>query len=271
MVVADYITSGILEQYVAGTATPQERQEVECMSHIYPEIKAELDQLQAALEAYAQTYAVKPPAGLKAKIFDAIDQADVEPVAYITPVAVAKPASKVVEMPARRINYWAAASVAALVATSAAFWFTNETKNTALADQKKQIDILKIEREQADAILANREKDIRIMSDASNQVVVLKGVPGKVLDATMRVYWNPKSQEVYVGQLDLPAAPADKQYQLWALANGVPVDMGVFDLTQGELTKMKSAVAAQAFAVTLEPKGGSVSPTLSEMYVLGTI
>ncbi len=34
---------------------------------------------------------------------------------------------------------------------------------------------------------------------------------------------------------------------------------------------MKDIGAAQTFAVTLEPKGGSVSPTLSQMIVAGNI
>lgn len=42
MDIEDYIASGILENYVFGHVSAQEMQEVECMSHIYPEIKEEL-------------------------------------------------------------------------------------------------------------------------------------------------------------------------------------------------------------------------------------
>ena len=38
----DYILTGILEQYVLGDVSPQEKQEVECMSHIYPEVHEEI-------------------------------------------------------------------------------------------------------------------------------------------------------------------------------------------------------------------------------------
>jgi anti-sigma-K factor RskA len=34
---------------------------------------------------------------------------------------------------------------------------------------------------------------------------------------------------------------------------------------------MKSIGKAQAFAVTLEPKGGSVNPTMDKMMVMGAI
>jgi anti-sigma-K factor RskA len=34
---------------------------------------------------------------------------------------------------------------------------------------------------------------------------------------------------------------------------------------------MKDIGQAQAFAITLEPAGGSASPTLNQMYVMGNI
>ena len=71
----------------------------------------------------------------------------------------------------------------------------------------------------------------------------------------------------------MPLNDADHQYQLWALVNGKPVDLGVFDVN-GALTGMqvmKNIGAAQTFAVTLEPKGGSVNPTMSQLMVMGNI
>ena len=50
MNVPEYIASGILESYVTGAVSDQERREVECMSAIYPEIRQELDELASSLE-----------------------------------------------------------------------------------------------------------------------------------------------------------------------------------------------------------------------------
>ena len=72
MDIKEYISSGIIENYVLGNVSPQEKQEVECMSHIYPEIKTELEQLQTAIENIAFTLEKNPPAHLKSKILDAI-------------------------------------------------------------------------------------------------------------------------------------------------------------------------------------------------------
>ena len=84
MNIAEYIASGILEQYVSGTASPQEMREVECMSHIYPEIKLEIVEMQSAFEAIAMAEAKTPPAFLKNKILVALSELQNEHTAEIS-------------------------------------------------------------------------------------------------------------------------------------------------------------------------------------------
>jgi hypothetical protein len=47
--------------------------------------------------------------------------------------------------------------------------------------------------------------------------------------------------------------------------------MGMLEMTTDALQKMKITPKAQAFAVTLEKKGGVSAPTMTEMYVIGKI
>jgi anti-sigma-K factor RskA len=74
---------------------------------------------------------------------------------------------------------------------------------------------------------------------------------------------------------EIPTPPEDKQYQLWAIVNGKPVDAGIFDLAANTntavLQKMKPIADAQAFAITLEKKGGTHVPTLNAMFLLGNV
>ena len=72
---------------------------------------------------------------------------------------------------------------------------------------------------------------------------------------------------------NLPAAPTGKQYQLWTIVDGKPVDMGMLDPEfSNRLLRMKSSSPnAVAFAITLEKAGGSPSPTMDEMYVMGKV
>ena len=76
-----------------------------------------------------------------------------------------------------------------------------------------------------------------------------------------------------MASMKMPANDAEHQYQLWALVDGKPVDLGVFDMNADDdgMVRMKAIENAQAFAVTLERRGGSSVPTMEQMMVLGTI
>jgi anti-sigma-K factor RskA len=85
------------------------------------------------------------------------------------------------------------------------------------------------------------------------------------------VFWDKRSKDVYLMPNKLPAPSAGKQYQLWALINGKPVDAGVIDGNCTGLCKMKNIPNAQGFAITLENQGGSPVPTLTQLIVAGNV
>jgi anti-sigma-K factor RskA len=68
---------------------------------------------------------------------------------------------------------------------------------------------------------------------------------------------------VYSGEI--APAPAGKSYQLWLVpAAGAPVDAGVLAANPqagAVVVHLAQGIAAQAFAVTLEPLGGRPQPT----------
>ena len=43
------------------------------------------------------------------------------------------------------------------------------------------------------------------------------------------VYWDTTSKDVYLLVNNLPKPASDKQYQLWALLDGKPIDVGMID------------------------------------------
>jgi anti-sigma-K factor RskA len=68
----------------------------------------------------------------------------------------------------------------------------------------------------------------------------------------------------------MPELPSDRQYQLWALIDNDKKDLGVFDATRNNvILKMKDTKRAQAFAITIERKGGAPHPTLDSLQSLG--
>ena len=104
-------------------------------------------------------------------------------------------------------------------------------------------------------------------------VVKMPGVPNSPAPSSLAtVYWNTESKDVYLLVNQLPKPVADKQYQLWAIVDGKPVDAGIFDMAEGiSFVKLKTIPKAEAFAITLEKKGGSRTPTMDAMYVMGKV
>ncbi len=101
------------------------------------------------------------------------------------------------------------------------------------------------------------------------EILLLKKVPV----VSVKIFWMKNTGDVYVDPTNLPQAPDGKQYQLWAIVDGKPVDAGMISTEKGfyHIQKMKSFGKAQAFAITMEKKGGSPTPTMDQMIVQAKI
>jgi anti-sigma-K factor RskA len=116
------------------------------------------------------------------------------------------------------------------------------------------------------------DRELSIFRDPSFKLLKLQGVP-KSPKSVLTVAWSAAKKKVMIDMTNakMPTNDQDHQYQLWALVGGKPVDLGVFDAdtTSTGMKEMKSTALADAFAVTLEPRGGSPSPHLDELVVIG--
>ncbi len=282
MNIQEYIASGVLELYATGLLTPTEKAEVERMAVLHPEVKAELDAISDTLDTYAQLHAVEPPAGLKEKVLRKITNTPFSDNTVTE--SSAEPGFKQLHFPAEpgtevhsssRYSWWAiAASVLLLVSAGLNFYFYNNWQTSenryqlAMATQNQYAQQV----QQVNQKLQATAAELDIITHIKTQKVNLKGLP-KSPSSSVVVYWNTNTKDVLVKVADLPTPPGDRQYQLWAIENGKPVDAGMLNARpdSAAIQHMKTIINAQAFAITLEPKGGSVNPTTEEMYVMGQI
>ena len=275
-----YIESGILELYVLGQLNPNECVEVEAMAAKYPEVKQEITAIEIAMEEYALAQAKQPAEGLDIKIFDHIERTlpGTGRTESVTIPFKAAEDTNHYQSKIKTLRFALVACIALLIVSVVALY----SSHTELGAAREQIADLSSQRDQFAATvnyIKSTNSDLQKIADMGEdpewKTVRLAGT---AMDpkATMTVYWHIKGNHVMVNnaKMKLPANDATHQYQLWALVNGKPVDLGVFDVktdTAGMLLNMKGISSAQTFAVTLEKRGGSPSPTMDQMIVAGNV
>jgi len=116
--------------------------------------------------------------------------------------------------------------------------------------------------------LKDVQKEMSVLINPDFKKIILNGTENAPQHLAV-VYWSTKQNKIFFNSASLGELSQNQQYQLWAIKDGKPVDAGVFDPNSGILRLMKKIVAAEAFAVTIEKRGGSSSPTLSTMQVYG--
>ncbi|MBL0105571.1 MAG: anti-sigma factor [Bacteroidetes bacterium] len=259
----EYIGSGIVEMYVMGALSAAEVADVEQKAMLYPEIRQEIARVQHTLDNYADAHSKNPRPQVREKIMAALETKE-KP----------SPKMKVVHNDPEKnyltYKYLIAASLAALVVSTFASWFFYSRWNEAedryssvLKDKNQLAQNYNLVKNEFDRNLS----DLIVIRDPNARVVALSAT-----DTTKhfqaRVYWNPYSRQSYIDILALPEPATGQQYQLWALFKGQPVDAGVFELGVEGVQRMKDIISADAWAVTLEPRGGSPVPTMDQMYLL---
>lgn len=275
MNVQDYISSGILESYVLGFCSQEEAGEVENLMAEHVSIREEIRIIQETLELVAAKSAVTPPSHLKTQIWNAIQDETVPVISMHTSEALTNNHIARENAKTRENNWLRYAAVFAVifsVSSLAVFFYAQNRKmKQQLATVEKTNTTLKDQMAVSSASLSELNEKMKVLADMGTKKVNLAGMPA-TKDAKAIVYWNADRKKVILTGLSLPDAPSDKQYQLWALVDGVPVDAGVFDLTaENSMVEMKAIEKSQAFAITLEPKGGSPTPHLETLCVMGNI
>ncbi len=268
MDIAQYISSGVIEAYALGLASAEEVRELEALSAQYPEIKLAVEEAQIALEQYASLHAVAPPPEAKQQIWDKISGTEIGDEQKSAPSKVLSPKPNT----NTSVYKYAAGIALLLFAGSMAYNFISTSKyEKKLQELTEHTAAMELESNRLNSELIVVRENMAIVANPAVKTVELNGVEGHTENKAM-VYWDSKTKDVYLSLDNLPQPPKGKQYQLWAIVDGKPVDAGVYVANKPHsIQNMKNIPAAQMFAITLENEGGSAVPTMAEMYVAGKI
>jgi anti-sigma-K factor RskA len=259
--IGEYISSGIIESYVLGLASAEERAGFEMLCRQHPELVAARNDFEVALENQLLSESIAPGAGMKERIMQRIRQ------------DIPAGQSKIVSMEntdsTPRSGWRYAAAVAVILLLAAAYFAYNfYSKNKEL---KQELAKSKDTQTEMNA----RLKNLEIVMQPNVAVVSLKGTE-KAPTASANIYWDSTSADVYLLVKNMPKLPSDKQYQLWSIINGKdgglqPTSLGLFDMGEDGkvILKMEGAKKADAFAITIESRGNKGGPTLEQLQSMG--
>ena len=232
----------------------------------YPEVVVEIEAIQSGLESYAQTHAVAPDASVKEKLFVSINKNATAPVINLR--AEERTITKVYAV-STGWKYAAAASIILLIGSIV----LNISLNNKYQSANSNLASTQYELQQQKEIASAINNDMGVITHKDARPVNLGAMPD-VPNAAARIYWMQHTKEVYIDPSNLPQAPAGKQYQFWAIVEGVPVNGGIITTEingkKVHVQKMKSFGSAQAFAVSLEDAGPE-KPTPTKVMVMGKI
>lgn len=261
MDIEKYISSGILELYVYGALSEKESREVTRALKKYPEVRKEVEEIENSLHQLATATSPYNPEALLDSIKTKLAPARLQPVAT--------------EKKTPWVSYigWAA-SILLLVGL---FFMFRENSQLRSALNKEQVKNARMEQQIADAREdAERTKELlATLRDRNVEKIPLKG-QNIAPNAYAQVYWNKKENKAYIDAQGLPEPPRGKVYQVWSLTMQplTPTSIGLLDNFKDDENKvfsLENANPSEAFGITLEPEGGSKTPTMDQLYVLGTV
>ena len=270
MNVKEYIASGIVESYVLGLASPEEMAEFERMCAAHHEVMLAREAFEKQLEEHALKSGITPPVKLQSQIFAELDVEADKLRSNGTIIAEPEQAERA---PVVTMRWWKYAAVAAIILFIGSavlnFYFIRKAREYRDIYYSAELHFAE-QRRTMQAQMTAYANSIAVMRDTNMAVVRMKAMPEHPgMMAT--VFWDKSSKDVYLMVNNLPKPAAGKQYQLWAIVNGQPVDAGMLDWEQSNtVASMKNVPQAQAFAITLEDEGGRPAPQGS-MYVKGDI
>jgi anti-sigma-K factor RskA len=262
MTTTERIASGDLELYVYGLLNESETQQIATLAQKEPEVAAEILSIEKSILHLSSSFSPH----ISSEVYDKIKS------------QLALKHTQVVDMKPKRspLSYlgWAAAAVLVIgISYLNNQQKTMETQVVTLENDKSKLEEVVV----ATEIKNKQTKEVLdIIRDTKNTVITLGGQT-VAPTSYAKVYWNKQTQVVYVDAAGLPEPPEGKVYQVWSLKLSptlTPTSIGLlenFKTDSNKVFAVSKTGDAEAFGITLEPAGGSASPTMEQLYTLGKV
>ncbi len=278
MDIQSYISSGVIESYVLGLSDAAEIAEINGLRLEYPQIEAAIQAFEKSLEKQALKASTQPVPEMKQVLMARLktEFAQIDPAIAEGNKDTEKTPAPVVPITQNNnpslFKYLSVAAMVLLIASAGLnlyFYQQFQTANNRYSALLIQKNSLEANMNGVQTKMLDMYQSMQMMGDPAMVKVMLPGIKGKEQNMAT-IYWDSRSKDVYLLPNKLPLPQSNKQYQLWAMVDGKPVDAGMISDCAG-LCKLKNIPRAEAFAITLETMGGSSAPNMDQLLVLGKV
>lgn len=253
----DIRNSGLLELYVLGQLEASEIQEVESALRSYPELKTDLREIESALYQYAKIHSVTPSSDVKSKILEEARNSK-------TSTNSSEQASRPQSGSMFNALAWSLLALSALL--TAAYLWKNKEYDTLLQEHSEQIA-------QCDSLNTAHEERLALLDqiqDPHTRIIPIAATE-KYPETDIYFFNNDDSGRNILQLQNLPQLAENESFQLWSLkGDSAPIPLDVFESDQ-LLLEVDFVEASNAYAITIEPKGGSQTPNLDQLIGVFTI
>jgi anti-sigma-K factor RskA len=248
--IKEYLDSGVIEMYVLDQLSDAEREAVEKLASQYPEIRAEIAEVEEAMGTYHTMEGLTPPDHILSNI-----------MAATAPIAAASAETAAASLPKRNLStLWPIAAAVLGLALAAWMYLGKQTVQQKLVALQKTTEDLRANEQVITNRLKITEQELNELKGACcAEKLVVKAADQPIAS----VYWNKNARLAHLKLENLEDPGKGKQYQLWAFVGGKPVSIGVVDweALQKGLVSFEFKNKPEAFAISLENYGGSPVPT----------
>jgi anti-sigma-K factor RskA len=247
-----FLESGLLERYMMGTCSREQKEEVEYFIENFPEVKAEYDRLQEEINNVSDQFTDESPDGLKEAIISCLeDDTDYQ----VKNVYSKKRSVGFQFMP------WAAALIA-FIGSVALFTQKNNLCKTNM-EIHAQLNMVAHQLEATKSELAFLHEKLAISGHDKTERLVLTGNELSP-NFSSTAFWNEVAGKAILYVNDLGELEKNQCYQVWADVDGKMVNVGIIPLKKGpiEIDFLRNATSLN---ITIEPKGGSEHPSVENL------
>ncbi len=238
--------SGVLEQYLLGELEATDMVSVDVILQNDEVLRKYFDELEKKFEMVGLENEIQPPAHVKDQIFNSIGD---------------------VNQNKSKSNPWLlgiAASMALFALVTALFIYSQlqDVKQDFRLVEEKNKELIKDNSE-----LSNAYNEVtNWLNDINNLDIDRYQLTGNDMSPSSKLvaYLNHTEKKVIINTEGLQQLETSQDYQMWADVDGEMISMGVIDVTQ-KLHTLDYIEDAESLNITIEPKGGSDHPTVSNL------